>query len=153
MKGLEIWSKFSIRGPPDPCPGKIKIVILKSLVIPQVTHLLSNTYVPNDVLDKIDRMLFRFLWQNGPSTVKRKTIISNLASGGLKMPDIYAFHTAQKCFWIKHFLDDNKNNWKVLANEFTGIDVNLLDHKLPENNYKAIAKLNSTNRYLIIGFK
>ena len=75
---------------------KGKIVILKSLVIPQVTHLLSNTYVLNDVLDKIDRMLFRFLWQNGQSRVKHKTIISNLASGGLKMPDIYAFHTAQK---------------------------------------------------------
>ena len=104
-----------------------------------MTHLLSNTYVPNDVLDKIDRMLFRFLRQNGPSRVKRKTIISNLASVGRKIPDIYAFHTAQKCLLIKCFLDDNKK-WKVLANEIIGIDVNLLNHKLPENNYKAIAK-------------
>ena len=107
---------------------KGKIVILKSLVIPQVTHLLSNTYVPNDVLDKIDRMLFKFLWQNGPSRVKRKTIINNLESGGLKMPDMYAFHTAQKCLWIKCLLDDNKKNWKALANELIGIDLNLLDH-------------------------
>ena len=87
---------------------KGKIVILKSLVIPQVTHLLSNTYVLNYILDKIDRMLFRFLWQNGPSRVKCKTIISNLVNGGLKMPDIYAFHTAQKCLWIKHCLDNPK---------------------------------------------
>ena len=119
---------------------KGKIVILKSLVIPQVTHLLSNTYVPNDVLDKIDRMLFKFLWQNGPSRVKRKTIINNLESGGLKMPDIYAFHTAQKCLWIKRLLDDNKKNWKALANELIGIDLNLLDHKLSENDYKVTAK-------------
>ena len=119
---------------------KGKIVILKSLVIPQVTHLLSNTYVPNDVLDKIDRMLFKFLWQNGPSRVKRKTIINNLESGGLKMPDIYAFHTAQKCLWIKRLLDDNKKNWKALANELIGIDLNLLDHKLSESDYKVTAK-------------
>ena len=103
---------------------KGKIVILKSLVIPQVTHLLSNTYVSNDVLDKIDRMLFKFLWQNGPSRVKCKTIINNLESGGLKMPDIYTFHTAQKCLWIKCLLDDNKKNWKALANELIGIDLN-----------------------------
>ena len=62
----------------------------------------------NDVFHKIDRMLFRFLWQNGTFRVKRKTIISNLASGVLKMRDIYAFHTAPKCLWIKCFLDDNK---------------------------------------------
>ena len=55
------------------------------------------------------------------------------------MPNIYTFHTAQKCLWIKCFLDDTKK-WKFLANELIGTDVNLLDHKLPENNYKAIAK-------------
>ena len=49
-----------------------------------------------------------FCEKNGPSRVKRKTIINNLESGGLKMPDIYAFHTAQKCLWIKRLLDDNK---------------------------------------------
>ena len=89
-----IWStrKLSLKG---------KVVVLKTLMLLQVTYLLSVCYCPHYILQKIDKLFLELWWDGKPAKVKRSTIIANYYNGGLKMPDIFAVHTAAKIKWIK----------------------------------------------------
>ena len=40
---------------------KAKVTIIKSLILPQVTHLLSMCYCPQTMLEKIDKVLLFFM--------------------------------------------------------------------------------------------
>ena len=86
---LETWRQGNLS-------WKGRIMIIKTLILSQVTHLLSMLFTPKSFLEKIDKSIFNFLWQNKPPRIKRETIIASIEDGGLRMPDIYAFHQAQK---------------------------------------------------------
>ena len=88
-------------------------MIIKSLILSQVTHLLSMVFTPSYILEKLDNILFKFLWLDKPARVRRKTIVAETCNGGLKMPDVFAFHSAQKAMWIKHYLTTS-GKWKEL---------------------------------------
>ena len=82
---LQIWKQrnfFSWKG---------HIMIIKTLVLSQVTHLFSMTYAPLNFLEQLDKLIFSFLWNNKPPRVKRETIIATVDDGGLRMPDIFVF--------------------------------------------------------------
>ena len=108
-----------------------RIMIIKTLLLSQITHLLSMIYTPKSILDKVDNLMFKFLWNDKPPRIKRNTIIARIKDGGLKMPDIYSFHEAQKIMWIKRLILNDKGKWQNLFFELTRFDKNLLDHKLP----------------------
>ena len=126
---LHIWRARSLS-------WKGKIIILKTLVIPQVIHLFSNIYTPMHILERIDSLFFDFLWGGKPPRVKKSTIINDFHEGGLKMPDIYSIHISQKVIWLKRLTNDNNKKWKALPWALLGIEKDLLDFKLPEQNYK-----------------
>ena len=126
---LHIWRARSLS-------WKGKITILKTLVIPQVIHLFSNIYTPKHILERIDSLFFDFLWGGKPLRVKKSTIINDYHEGGLKMPDIYSIHISQKVIWLKRLTNDNNKKWKALSWALLGIEKDLLDFKLPEENYK-----------------
>ena len=68
------------------------------------------TFTPKSFLEKIDKLIFNFLWQNKPPRIKRETIIASIEDGGLRMPDIYAFHQAQKTVCLKNLIiEDGKS--------------------------------------------
>ena len=84
-------------------------MIIKTLVLSQVTHLFSMTYTPLKILEQLDKLIFSFLWNNKPPRVKRETIIATVDDGGLRMPDIFAFHSAQKIITLKNLIvEDGK---------------------------------------------
>ena len=93
---INIWKcrKMSLKG---------KILILKSLVLPQINYLLSVCFCPMNILEKIDRLLFKFLWENKPAKIKRNTITATYTMGGLKMPDIFAINVVSKIKWINNY--------------------------------------------------
>ena len=78
-------------------------------------------------------MLFSFLWKSKTSKIKRSTIISSIAEGGLNIVDVYAVHDAAKCSWIRRFFDSNSGKWKILFKELIEIDVNNLNKNLGSN--------------------
>ena len=86
---LQNWKQRSLS-------WKGRIMIIKTLILFQETHLLSVVFTPSYILEKLDKILFKFLWQDKPARVKRQTIIAETCNGGLKMPDVFAFHSAQK---------------------------------------------------------
>ena len=110
---------------------KGKVVILKSLVIPQVTHLMSLCYCPDYILEKIDKLLFDFLWSKKTAKVKRGTITANFDSGGLRMPDIYSIQDNAKIRWIQRLLADTEcSKWKILTWYMLDIEKYLINRKI-----------------------
>ena len=107
---LNIWKKRSLS-------LKGKILIMKTLVLPQVNYLLSVCYCPDHILQRIDKMLFNFLWNNKKAKIKRSTIIATYSAGGLKMPDIYGIHFTSKIKWIKNLLElsAQQGKWQHLT--------------------------------------
>ena len=65
-KVLDIWKLRALS-------WKGKITILKSLIVPQLIHLLSTLYTPASILEEIDKLFFDFLWANKPPRVKKCT--------------------------------------------------------------------------------
>ena len=110
-------------------------MIIKTLILSQVTHLLSMVFTPSYILEKLDKILFKFLWHDKPARVKRQTIIAETCNGGLKMPDVFAFHSAQKAMWIKRYLTTSEK-WKELFQQLGHFNNNQLDHKLSKNDLK-----------------
>ena len=110
-------------------------MIIKSLILSQVTHLLSMVFTPSYRLEKLDKILFEFLWHDKPARVKRQTIIAETCNGGLKMPDVFAFHSAQKVMWIKCYLT-TRGKWKELFQQLRHFNNYQLKHKLSKNDLK-----------------
>ena len=53
-----------------------RITVIKSLGLPQLIYLLSVLPKPSDAfLKELDSVLYKFIWQNKPDKVSRKTII------------------------------------------------------------------------------
>ena len=43
--------------------------------------------MPKGLAEKIDKIIFHFIWNNKPEKIERKTIIADKRHGGLKMAD------------------------------------------------------------------
>ena len=74
-----------------------RITIIKSLALDKFTHLfLALPNPPGELIKQIERLFFKFLWNNGPERIKRSTIIKNVKEGGLRMTNISFFIKALK---------------------------------------------------------
>ena len=126
---LQSWSsrKLSLKG---------KIVILKTLALPLVNYPLSVCYCPLEILEKINKIIFQFLWEGKPPKIKRDIITADYSVGGLRAPDIKVVHEKAKISWIKRLIIDPNSNarWARLMWVMLKLDLNKLNHKLP-NSY------------------
>ena len=89
-----------------------KIIILQSLALSQVYYAASVLHVPDDIVTKINDLIFKFIW-NKKEHVKRKVIIQDLKDGGLKMPEFRNKVKAMKIMWIKRLAKDEK--WSLIS--------------------------------------
>jgi hypothetical protein len=69
---------------------------------------------PQNFIEHINDIAFKFLWSNKKDKIKRDTIISNYEDGGLKMLDIESFIKAQKVMWVKRLSTGEKASWKAV---------------------------------------
>ena len=109
---------------------KGRITIIKALVLPQILFLFNLIYVPNEILDQINKEFFNFLWRNKPPKIKKETIIGQLEDGGLKMIDVYNMHVAAKCSWIRRLVSNENGSWKKLFYKMLSINRNMLNKKI-----------------------
>ena len=72
---LNIWKSRGLS-------WKGKVLVAKTLVLPQLTYLFSVTYCPHSILKRVDQMLFNFLWDGKPAKIKRSSITSSYSMGG-----------------------------------------------------------------------
>ena len=91
-----------------------KITVLKSLVVSQLTYILSPLPSNEKIINEINDLFYRFLWNDKGDKIKRKVMINDYFRGGLKMIDLVSFNKSLKLTWIKKYLDSsNKGKWKI----------------------------------------
>ena len=98
---IQSWSKRSLT-----LFGKVTII--KSLIVPQLTYLLSVLPNPGQdymYLKDIDSLIFNFLWDNKPPKIKREVILQKTNQGGLNITDIYTYSKSVKFQWVKKLLE------------------------------------------------
>ena len=90
-----------------------KITIIKSLPVSQIVYLLSALPAPQGILQKINLLLYNFLWGSKSEKIKTTEMINEYDKGGLKMIDIHSFNASFKIKWVQSCLNtDNKGKWK-----------------------------------------
>jgi exonuclease III len=93
-----------------------RITVIKVLATSKLWYAASVIPVPKDILEQMDRAVWRFLWKgkiSGP--VRRAVCLAPRSSGGLGMIDIASVISALQLSWLKRLLDNGDGKWKDLA--------------------------------------
>ena len=93
-----------------------KITVVKMFAFPKLVYPLT---VLNNISDEtcrtIENLMFKFIWDQKPDKIKRKTLCQNYINGGLKMLDLKKCMLSLKASWIKRLTDkNNKEQWKSI---------------------------------------
>ena len=89
-------------------------------------------YCPYTMLEKIDKVLFNFLWGKKPSKIKRETIIADYSLGGLRMPDIFTVHAVAKIKCVNRLISEGvKHRWSKLFWKMVNLEQHLFKCKIP----------------------
>jgi hypothetical protein len=86
--------------------------------------------ISTSFIEKVDKEILKFVWNNKPPKIKTTTIISDIEYGGLKMPNFETIVSTQKIMWVKRVLDNTEGKWKALAIELMGLTEQQLKSKL-----------------------
>ena len=123
-KTLQTWSsrRLSLKG---------KASIIKTLVIPKIVYALSLIFCPTKILEKLDKILFSFLWDNKTPKIKRESIIANYCDGGLKMTDLFLVHESAKIRFLKRILKSDNMKWTKPNWYLLNIEKHQINHKMP----------------------
>ena len=95
-----------------------KIVVIKTLALAKLNHLILG--IPNPSQEKINalqKIFYKFLWNNANDKVKRNIIIQDYYNGGLNMIDLKLFMDSLKATWFRRVLGMNNKFSKLV--EFT----------------------------------
>ena len=92
-----------------------KIVVLKSLIASQLVYILSPLPTNQKVLDEINNIFYKFLWDGKGDKIKRSVMLSDYGNWVLKMIDLNSFNKALKLSWVREYVNnDNSAKWKLL---------------------------------------
>ena len=100
-----------------------KITVIKSLAIPKLVYPLSVLpKPPHKVLDQIETMFRRFIWQSSRSRILVTELQKDTSEGGLRLTNLGFLNKAIKLSWIKRMLCEN-NDFKYILMNLTGLEV------------------------------
>ena len=89
-----------------------RVTIVKTFLIPKLLYISSVIQIPMEIIKRMERMIFKFLWR-GPDKVMRNTVINSVENGGLNLMDIETQIKALRLAWIPRILESNKKRpWK-----------------------------------------
>ena len=113
-----------------------KITITKTLALSKIIYSEMNTSIPEECLEKINKLIFNFLW-NGKDRIKRNTMIGPLQQGGMDVPDIHSFFTSIKASWVHRFINGKNESWSAIANCYLQKVGNDIAFKMSYTNQKS----------------
>ena len=97
-----------------------KITVIKSLLLPKITHLLISLPNPDtEILNIISSIFYDFLW-TGRAKIKQSVIVKQYFEGGLNMINLNAFSQALKITWLRRILQ-KESKWQVLIKTIVNI--------------------------------
>ena len=111
QKVINIWNKrgLSLFG---------RVTIAKTFLIPKLLYVSSIIQTPMEIIKRMERMVFKFLWK-GPDKVTRNSVINSIKNGGLNLIDIETQIKALRLSWIPCILDSTrKGPWKSYFNHY-----------------------------------
>ena len=128
-----------------------KIVILKTLGISIFTHIMQSIGISKFYLDKINQILFRFIWKKKFSNtkaserLKRTTLCAPKKEGGLDMIDILSFQKSFYLDWVKKYLNNEDHAWKYVADIFLKEigGKNIFKSNVKAKEFKGLANIKS----------
>ena len=59
-----------------------KIMIVKSLILPNITYIASNSIISKDNLQEFKTLIYKYIWDDKPDKVKRSTLSKHYSKGG-----------------------------------------------------------------------
>ena len=89
-------------------------MIFKTLAISKIVYLALITNVPKVIVEELQKIQKKFLWQNSRPKIKHKTLSNTFETGGLKNVDINLKVISLQCFWVKKLYDENFHKRKVI---------------------------------------
>lgn len=93
-----------------------RITIAKSLLLSQITHVISSLPDPSEKLMKeINTILFKFIWNSKRNPLKRIRLCQPLKENGLSMIDLTSYVRSLKMKWIKRLVGGSRSSWRELA--------------------------------------
>ena len=93
-----------------------KVTVVKTFLIPKLLYISSIIQTPMEIIKRMERMIFKFLWR-GPDKVTRTSVINSVENGGLNLMDIETQIKALRLAWIPRILDSTrKRPWKSYFN-------------------------------------
>ena len=76
------------------------------------TYVLTPLQTKHHAIKEINRMFFKFLWNDKGNLIKREGIINEYSGGGLKTINITTFNKSLKATWIKKYPNtENSSKW------------------------------------------
>lgn len=109
QRDLKSWSKrnLTLFG---------KITVIKSLLLPKLTHLFTSLPKPeNNIIQKLEKAFYNYLWEGKIDKVNRKLIIQDYELGGCRMVDIKSFIKALKLSWLRRLQLRNDNIFRLFS--------------------------------------
>ena len=91
-----------------------KITIVKTFGMSQITYISNMLHLTLNEIERIDRLIANFVWNNKPPKVKRTAMIAEIDQGGLKYPNVIATLKTQKIMWIKRYFCSPYHPWKLI---------------------------------------
>ena len=91
-----------------------KVIVCKTHILSKINYIIQSLAIPRCVLEKIDALIFKFLWQKRFSEkkafekIKRSVLCKDITEGGLNMISI---QDQQKVFlvkWLKKALEEDE---------------------------------------------
>ena len=87
-----------------------KVTVVKKFALPKLIFALSSLPNPlKSTIDRIEKIMYSFIWDSKPDKIKRSTLIQNYEKGGIKMIKIEKFIMSLKVTWVKKILDSCNN--------------------------------------------
>ena len=104
-----------------------RVLILKTIGISKFVFLFSVLPVPLEIRNKINKIMFKFIW-NGSEKIKRNTLICSLEQGGLNMIDVELFIDSLCAAWAARIMSDDgkKNIFLKMYSGFLGLTIDQL---------------------------
>ena len=94
-----------------------KVVIIKTLLLPILTHVFTSLpRPPNEFMSKLRSLFFQFIWNGKVDRVKR-SMYKQYQYGGMNMVDIDMYVTALKVSWVKREITGNHEWCKLFRQE------------------------------------
>ena len=94
-----------------------RVAVLKSLILSKLIHLwILLPDPPDKTITEMQKACFKFVWENKPDKISRKSAVKSVKEGGINIPDIKTYITALKLTWIRKY-NSTKHKWKSIVDK------------------------------------